>query len=86
MFQDEPNGEPAGRCQEHADVEARVASHDWENNVSAGITTAQAWAVVAIRIGSHPKSIIGPAVVVPHPIGAHRRPPSASLLTISSTL
>ena len=81
-----PNGELAGRCQEHADAEALVASHDRRNNVSVGITIARAWAVAAIRIGSRPKSIIGLAVVVPHPIGAHRRPSSASLLTISSTL
>ncbi|KAF3946631.1 hypothetical protein CMV_027125 [Castanea mollissima] len=90
VFQDGPNGEPAGRCQEHADAEARrearAASHDRGNDVSAGITTARAWAAAAIRIGPRPESIGGPALAVPHPTGAHRRPPSASLPTISSTL
>ncbi|KAF3951938.1 hypothetical protein CMV_022457 [Castanea mollissima] len=90
VFQDGPNGEPAGRCQERADAEARrearAASHDRGNDVSAGITTARAWAAAAIRIGPRPESIGGPALAVPHPTGAHRRPPSASLPTISSTL
>lgn len=39
-----------------------------------------------IRVGPHPESIGGPALTVPHPTGAHRQPPSASLPTISSTL
>ena len=90
VFQDGPNGEPAGRCQERADAEARrearAANHDRGNDVSTGITTARAWAAAAIRIGPRPESIGGPAVAVPHPTGAHRRPPSASLPTISSTL
>ena len=90
VFQDGPNGEPAGRRQERADAEARrearAASHDRGDDVSAGITTARAWAAAAIRIGPRPESIGGPALAVPHPTGAHRRPPSASLPTISSTL
>uniref|UniRef100_A0A7N2KRA4 Uncharacterized protein n=1 Tax=Quercus lobata TaxID=97700 RepID=A0A7N2KRA4_QUELO len=75
VFQDGPNGEPAGRCQERADAEARrearAANHDCGNDVSTGITTARAWAAAAIRIGPRPESIGGPAVAVPHPTGAH---------------
>ena len=66
--------------------EARAASHDRDDDVSAGVSSARAWAAVAIRIGPRPESIGGPALTVPHPTGAHRRPPSASLPTISSTL
>ncbi|CAN0932441.1 hypothetical protein LINGRAHAP2_LOCUS38326, partial [Linum grandiflorum] len=43
-----------------------------------------AWAAATIRVGPHPEPIGGPAFAVPHPTGAHRRPPSASLPTISS--
>ncbi|CAN6801203.1 unnamed protein product [Brassica oleracea] len=39
-----------------------------------------------IRVGPRPESIGGPDCSVPHPTGTHRRPPSASLPTISSTL
>ena len=64
MFQDGPNGEPAGRCQEHADAEARpgarAASHDRDDDVSASISTTRAWAAVAIRIGPRPESSGGP--------------------------
>ena len=55
MFQDGPNGEPAGRCQERADAKARrevrAANHDRGNDISTGITTTRAWAAAAIRIG-----------------------------------
>ena len=53
---------------------------------SAGISTARALAAPAIRAGPCPEPIGGPALAVPHSTGAHRRPPSASLPTISSTL
>ncbi|KAL2225178.1 UNVERIFIED_CONTAM: hypothetical protein Sindi_2959600 [Sesamum indicum] len=53
---------------------------------SAGISTARALAAASIRAGPRPEPIGGPALAVPHPTGAHRRPPSASLPTISSTL
>lgn len=53
---------------------------------STGISTARALAATSIRAGPHPESIGGPAFTVPHPTGTHRRPPSASLPTISSTL
>ncbi|CAN6989901.1 unnamed protein product, partial [Brassica rapa subsp. trilocularis] len=39
-----------------------------------------------IRVGPRPESIGGPDCSVPHPTRTHRRPPSASLPTISSTL
>ena len=89
MFQDGPNGEPAGRRRERADAEARrtarAAFHDRGDDVSASMSTARAWAATSIRVGPHPESIGGPALAVPHPTEAHRRPPSASLPTISST-
>src|SRR5256885_2342710 len=53
---------------------------------SAGISTARAFVAAQIRAGPRPESIGGPALAVPHPTGTHRRPPSASLPTISSTL
>ncbi|KAK7375373.1 hypothetical protein VNO78_35752 [Psophocarpus tetragonolobus] len=56
VFQDGPNGEPTGRRQEHARAEARprahAAIHNRHDDVSASISTARAWATVAIRIGS----------------------------------
>lgn len=67
-------------------VTARAANHDRRDGVSAGISTARALAAAPIRTGPRPESIGGPALAVPHPTGAHRRPPSASLPTISSTL
>ena len=42
MFQDGPNGEPTGRCPEHAGAKARLraraAFHDRDDDVSTGIT------------------------------------------------
>ncbi|PSD79421.1 hypothetical protein C7G52_19065, partial [Acinetobacter baumannii] len=38
------------------------------------------------RVGTPPEPSDGPAHAVPHPTGAHRQPPSASLPAISSTL
>ena len=76
MFQDGPNREPAGQLQEPADAvarrEARVASHNRSNNVSAGITTSRAWATVAIHIGPRPESMGRPAVVVPRPLSSRQ--------------
>ena len=69
----------------HAET-ARAAIHNRGDDVSAGMSTARAWATATIRIGPCPESIGGPALTVPHPTEAHRRPPSASLPTISSTL
>ncbi|KAK7383723.1 hypothetical protein VNO78_29405 [Psophocarpus tetragonolobus] len=66
VFQDGPNGEPTGRRQEHARAEARprahAAIHNRHDDVSASISTARAWATVAIRIGPCPESIGGPAL------------------------
>ena len=63
VFQDGSNGEPTGRCQEHADAEARqkarAASHDRDDDVSTSVTKAWALAAVSIRIGPCPKSIGG---------------------------
>ena len=90
VFQDGPNGEPTSRCLEHADAEARrearAAFHNRSGDVSTDVSKARAWAATAIRIGPCLESIGGPALTVPHPTEAHRRPPSASLPTISSTL
>ncbi|KAL2223685.1 UNVERIFIED_CONTAM: hypothetical protein Sindi_2981100 [Sesamum indicum] len=41
---------------------------------SAGISTARALAAASIRAGPRPEPIGGPALAVPHPTGAHRRP------------
>ncbi|KAL0291609.1 UNVERIFIED_CONTAM: putative uncharacterized protein ART3 [Sesamum radiatum] len=41
--------------------------------------TARALAATSISAGPRPEPIGGPALAVPHPTGAHRRPPSASL-------
>src|ERR1700732_1236782 len=40
---------------------------------------AQAWVASTIRVGPRTEPSGGPALAVPHPTGAHRRPPSASL-------
>jgi hypothetical protein len=49
----------ARRCR--GTPEARAAHHDRDDDVSAGMTTARAWAAVAIRVGPRPESIGGPA-------------------------
>ncbi|KAK8700951.1 hypothetical protein V6N13_019341 [Hibiscus sabdariffa] len=69
----------------HAET-ARAGFHDRDDDVSTGVSKARAWAATTIRVGPRPEPIDGPALAVPHPTGAHRRPPSASLPTISSTL
>ncbi|CAA7398805.1 unnamed protein product [Spirodela intermedia] len=62
------------------------------DGISAGERFARAYAAGATRDGPRPEPSGGPASpadrlpAVPHPAGAHRRPPSASLPTISSTL
>ena len=90
VFQDGPNGETTSRCPEHARAEtrheARTAVHNRNDDVSTSISTARAWATVTIRIDQCLESIGRPAFTVPHPTETHRRPPSASLPTISSTL
>lgn len=66
--------------------EARAASHDRGDGVSASPSEARAWAAAPIRVGPLPEPMGGPDLAVPHPAGEHRQPPSASLPTISSTL
>ncbi|CAL1359722.1 unnamed protein product [Linum trigynum] len=69
-------------------VTARPAFHDrgGGGGISTSVSKAQAWTAATIRVGPHPEPIGTPAFTVPHPTEAHRRPPSASLPTISSTL
>ena len=78
-------GARSAQVPKHA-VTARAANHDRRDGISTGISTARALAAAPIRTGPRPESIGGPAYAVPHPTGTHRRPPSASLPTISSTL
>ncbi|KAK8621542.1 hypothetical protein V6N13_080975 [Hibiscus sabdariffa] len=66
----------------HAET-VRAGFHDRGNDVSTGVSKARAWAATTIRVGPRPESIGGPFLAVPHPTGAHPRPPSASLPTIS---
>ncbi|KAK7384759.1 hypothetical protein VNO78_30460 [Psophocarpus tetragonolobus] len=67
-------------------AQGRTAIHNRDDDVSASISIAQAWATITIHVGLCPESIGGPALTVPHPTGAHRWPPSASFPTIASTL
>ncbi|QHN92732.1 hypothetical protein S245_056049 [Arachis hypogaea] len=63
--QDGPNGEPTGRRPERAGAEARqrarAAFHNRNDDVSAGLSTARAWATVAIRVGRRPASVDAPS-------------------------
>lgn len=65
VFQDGPDGEPTGRCQEHAGAKhagtARAASHDRDDDVPTGLTEAWALSATATRIGPCPEPIGGPA-------------------------
>ncbi|KAE8723918.1 hypothetical protein F3Y22_tig00011277pilonHSYRG00009 [Hibiscus syriacus] len=67
----------------HAE-KAHAGFHDRGDDISVGVSKVQAWAATTIRLGPRPEPIGGPTVAVPHLIGAHHRPPSASLSTISS--
>ncbi|KAK8700824.1 hypothetical protein V6N13_019214 [Hibiscus sabdariffa] len=60
----------------HAET-ARAGFHDRGDDVSTGVSKARAWVATTIRIGPRPEPIGGPALAVPHPTGAHRRPPAA---------
>ncbi|KAK7236351.1 hypothetical protein RIF29_45604 [Crotalaria pallida] len=53
----------------------RTSIHNHHDDVSASMSTARAWATIAICIGPCPESIGKPALAVPHPTEAHRRPP-----------
>ncbi|KAI3674891.1 hypothetical protein L2E82_51838 [Cichorium intybus] len=84
-----PNGVPTGRCREHAGYIRRDGACCQPRSTATASPRAyrQLWALAAapIRTGPRPESIGGPAIAVPHPTGTHRRPPFASLSTISST-
>ncbi|PHT24880.1 hypothetical protein CQW23_35458 [Capsicum baccatum] len=90
VFEDGSNGEPTGQCPERADAEARqrralpatieeTAFHERIESPGFGRLPNPRWSKPRVdrRTGSSPFYIL---------LGAHRRPPSASLPTISSTL
>ncbi|KAI3663654.1 hypothetical protein L6452_45606 [Arctium lappa] len=78
VFQDGPNGVPAGRCREHAGAEARrdgaCCNHDRRDGISTGISTARALAPHQSAPVPRPESIGGPALAaldgIYRPIGA----------------
>ncbi|KAK7288668.1 hypothetical protein RIF29_02137 [Crotalaria pallida] len=51
----------------------RTSIHNHHDDVSASMSTARAWATIAICVGPCPESIGRPALAVPHPTEAHRR-------------
>ncbi|OIV89719.1 hypothetical protein TanjilG_03817 [Lupinus angustifolius] len=55
VFQDGPNGEPAGRRQEHAGAEAhqtvRASNHNRDDDVSTSMSIDRVWATISIRVG-----------------------------------
>ncbi|KAK7233154.1 hypothetical protein RIF29_45040 [Crotalaria pallida] len=53
----------------------RTSIHNHHDDVSASMSTARTWATIAICVGPCPESIGRPALAVPHPTEAHRRPP-----------
>ncbi|KAK7288336.1 hypothetical protein RIF29_01779 [Crotalaria pallida] len=53
----------------------RTSIHNHHDDVSASMSTARAWATIAICVGPCPESIGRPALAVPHPTEAHRQPP-----------
>ena len=65
---------------------ARAASPGGRRCHLLGEHFAKAYAAAATPDGPRPEPSGEPASAVLHPAGAHRRPPSASLPTISSTL
>ncbi|KAK7288816.1 hypothetical protein RIF29_02318 [Crotalaria pallida] len=50
----------------------RTSIHNHHDDVSASMSTARAWATIAICVGPCPESIGRPALAVPHPTEAHR--------------
>ncbi|KAI3483847.1 hypothetical protein L1887_53214 [Cichorium endivia] len=82
-------GCPQAGAGEHAGISPRrrvLPTTIDADGISTSLSTARALAAAPIRTGPRPESIGGPAIAVPHPTGTHRRPPFASLPTISSTL
>ncbi|KAL2232480.1 UNVERIFIED_CONTAM: Protein TAR1 [Sesamum indicum] len=82
VFQDGSNGEPAGQRRERAVAEARrgraLSAHDRGDGVPRAYRLPGLWPPPQSALGPRPEPIGGPALAVPHPTGAHRRPPSAS--------
>ncbi|KAK8534875.1 hypothetical protein V6N13_089233 [Hibiscus sabdariffa] len=72
VFQDGPDGEPAGRRPEHAGAEARRDGALLGSTIEA-TTSPRAYqrpglgAATTIRVGPRPEPIGGPALAVPHP-------------------
>ncbi|KAK4373354.1 hypothetical protein RND71_008738 [Anisodus tanguticus] len=90
VFQDGSNGEPTGQRPERADAEARrrarAACHNRGDGVPRAYREPGLWPPPQSTLVHAPSRSADRLVAVPHPPGAHRRPPSASLPTISSTL
>ncbi|KAL6587021.1 hypothetical protein OROMI_002009 [Orobanche minor] len=84
ISKDGSNGEPTGQHREHAKG-ARCPPRSGRRH-STGISTVRALAFASICAGLCPELIGRSAFAIPHPTRTHRRPPSASLPIISSTL
>ncbi|KAI9070638.1 hypothetical protein K1719_047400 [Acacia pycnantha] len=66
---------PAGSARSaEARRDARAARPRSRRRRLRGHIHGRAWAAAAIRVGPRPESIGGPALTVPHPARAHRRP------------
>lgn len=76
----------AGSSQMPKHAERRELPTTIDATTFQGITTARAWVAAAIRVGSRQEPSGRPDHSVQHTTLTHRRPPSASLPTISSTL
>ncbi|KAK4709637.1 hypothetical protein R3W88_004150 [Solanum pinnatisectum] len=66
--------------------EARAAYHDRGDGVPRAYREPGLWPPPQSTLVHAPSRSADRLVTVPHPTEAHRRPPSASLPTISSTL
>lgn len=91
VFQDGSNGEPTGRCDEHAGAprgspDRRVLCLPTAPTVSPRASIARALAAGEACNDPRLEPSSGQATAIPLRAEAHRRPPSASLPTISSTL
>lgn len=90
VFQDGSNGEPAGRRPEHAKChEGTPKAHAAHLSRGDDISTGPKGPGLGRPHDSRRSTLRvdwQTSITVPHPTGAHRRPPSASLPTISSTL
>ncbi|KAL0919931.1 hypothetical protein M5K25_009022 [Dendrobium thyrsiflorum] len=91
VFQDGSNGEPTGRCDEHARAQQgspdrRVLCWPTALTVTPRASIARAPAVGKACNDPHLEPSSEQAAAVPLRAETHRQPPSASLPTISSTL